>query len=78
MLTGAARECVKQISCCADRRATAPFASTASPRDRFPKKKDTKLADNYVIDALVATGKFIATKEICPKSGRLCKAVRLA
>ncbi len=47
-------------------------------RDRFPHKKDTKLADNYVIDALVATGKFTATKEICPKSGRLCKAVRLA
>ena len=47
-------------------------------RKLFPKKKDTKLADNYVIDALLKTGKFIATKEICPDSGRLCKAFRLA
>jgi hypothetical protein len=47
-------------------------------RERFPKKRDTKLADNYVIDALVATGRFIATKEYCSTSGRLCKAIRLA
>ena len=47
-------------------------------RERFSKKKDTKLADNYVVDALVETGKFIATKEYCPTSGRLCKAIRLA
>lgn len=47
-------------------------------RKRFPKKRDTKLADNYVIDALVETGKFIATKEYCPDSGRLCQAIRLA
>lgn len=47
-------------------------------RKRFPKKRDTKLADNYVIDALVETRKFIATKEYCPDSGRLCKAIRLA
>ncbi|MBB5371071.1 MULTISPECIES: hypothetical protein [unclassified Janthinobacterium] len=46
-------------------------------RKRFPKKRDTKLADNYVIEALLETGKFIATREICPDSGRLCKAIRL-
>ncbi|WP_143450388.1 hypothetical protein [Janthinobacterium sp. BJB446] len=47
-------------------------------RKRFPKKRDTKLADNYVIDALVETGKFIAAKDFCPESGRLCKSIRLA
>lgn len=47
-------------------------------RKRFSKKRDTKLADNYVIDALLKTGKFIITKEECPDSGRLCKALRLA
>ena len=47
-------------------------------RKRFPKKRDTKLADNYVIDALLKTGKFIITKEECPDSGRLCKSIRLA
>ncbi|MRV73554.1 hypothetical protein GJ700_17720 [Duganella sp. FT92W] len=46
-------------------------------RKRFPKMQDTKLADNYVIDALVETGKLAATKEICPDSGRMCKAIRL-
>lgn len=46
-------------------------------RKRLPKKRDTKLADNYLIDALLKTGKFTATKEICPDSGRLCKAIRL-
>ncbi|SFV16548.1 hypothetical protein [Pseudoduganella namucuonensis] len=47
-------------------------------RNRFPKMQDTKLADNYVIDALVETGRFTATKERCPDSGKLCKAIRLA
>lgn len=47
-------------------------------RKRFPKKRDTKLADNYVIDALLKTGKFVATKEECPDSGRLCKSIRIA
>lgn len=47
-------------------------------RKRFSKKRDTKLADNYVIDALLQTGKFIITKEECPDSGRQCKAIRLA
>lgn len=47
-------------------------------RKRFPKKQDTKLADNYVIDALLKTGKFTATNDICPDSGRLCKSIRLA
>ncbi|KHA80266.1 hypothetical protein NC77_02380 [Janthinobacterium lividum] len=47
-------------------------------RKRFPKKQNTKLADNYVIDALLKTGKFTATNDICPDSGRLCKAIRLA
>ena len=47
-------------------------------RKRFPKKQDTKLADNYVIDALLKTGKFTATNDICPDSGRFCKSIRLA
>lgn len=47
-------------------------------RKRFQIKKDTKLADNYVVEALVATGNFVVAKEICPESGRLCKAIRLA
>lgn len=46
-------------------------------RKRFPKKQDTKLADNYVIDALLKTGRFVATKEKCPDSGRSCKSIRL-
>lgn len=47
-------------------------------RKRFPKRQDTKLADNYVIDALLKTGKFTVTNDICPDSGRLCKSIRLA
>jgi hypothetical protein len=46
-------------------------------RKRFPRKQDTKLADNYVIDALVKTERFEVTKDRCPDSGRLCKAIRL-
>jgi hypothetical protein len=47
-------------------------------RKRFSKKQDMKLADNYVVDSLVKTGKFAVAEEICPDSGRLCKAIRLA
>lgn len=47
-------------------------------RKQFSKKQDTKLADNYVVDALVETGKFIAVKDFCPESGKLCKSIRLA
>jgi hypothetical protein len=46
-------------------------------RQRFPKKKDTKLADNYLVEALVATGKFEMSKEFFSESGRRCKAIKL-
>lgn len=47
-------------------------------RITFPQKCDTKLADNYVLDALVSTGKFeIAPKLTCPTSGELCKGLKL-
>ena len=47
-------------------------------RTTFPAKCDMKLADNYVLDALVRTGKFvIATNLKCPTSGQLCKGLRL-
>lgn len=47
-------------------------------RNYFPEKRDTKLADNYVLDALVRTGQFeFAPKLKCPTSGRLCKGLRL-
>jgi hypothetical protein len=46
-------------------------------RKRFSEKKYTKLADNYVVDALIATGKFEMSKEICPESGRRCKSIKL-
>lgn len=47
-------------------------------RNTFHKKRDTKLADNYVIDALVRTGLFEFAPQLeCPTSGRLCKGLRL-
>ena len=56
---------------------TKPLSLDVWLRNYFPQKRDTKLADNYVIDALVKTGKFIAKREECPKTGRRCKAIRL-
>jgi hypothetical protein len=46
-------------------------------RHRFTHLCNIKLADNYVVDALVGTGKFEIVKEVCPDSRRLCKSVRL-
>lgn len=46
-------------------------------RRRFPQLCNNKLADNYVLEALVNTGRFEIVKEVCPDSGRLCKSVRL-
>jgi hypothetical protein len=46
-------------------------------RHKFYKIQDTKLADNYVLDALVATGLFEISKEICPNSDRPCKSIKL-
>lgn len=46
-------------------------------RHRFTHLCNTKLADNYVVDALVGTGKFEIVRETCPDSGRPCKSVRL-
>ena len=46
-------------------------------RHRFPRLRNTKLADNYVLYALVGTKKFELVREACPESGRLCKSVRL-
>jgi hypothetical protein len=47
-------------------------------RTTFPKKCDTKLADNYVLDALALTWRFeILEKLQCPDSGMLCKGLRL-
>ncbi|SFV17154.1 hypothetical protein [Pseudoduganella namucuonensis] len=56
---------------------TKPHSLDVWLRTRFSKMQDTKLADNYVIDALVETGKFVAAEDKCPKSGRLCKSIRL-
>ena len=46
-------------------------------RYKFFKLQDTKLADNYVLDALVATGLFEISEEICPSSGKPCKSIKL-
>jgi hypothetical protein len=47
-------------------------------RSRDVENKDTKLADNYVLAALAATGRFrVVENLICPDSGRLCKGVEL-
>ena len=62
-----------------------PLASHSKPqsldvwlRITFPKKCDTKLADNYILDALVSTGKFVFVQQLeCPTSGNFCKGLRL-
>lgn len=46
-------------------------------RERTPNR-DTRQAENSVLDALVATGRFeIVDNLICPDSGEECKGVRL-
>jgi hypothetical protein len=46
-------------------------------RHRFTRLCNIKLADNHVLDALVAMGKFEIGKDVCPDSSRECKAVRV-
>ena len=46
-------------------------------RNTFPTRRDTRLAENSVLDALVGTRKFEVVKEVCPDSGRPCKSIRL-
>lgn len=46
-------------------------------RHRFTRLCNMKLADNYVVDALVGTGRFEIVREACPDGGRPCKSVRL-
>jgi hypothetical protein len=44
----------------------------------FGVNRDTKQADNDVLDALVATGLFLIDNNlICPDSGERCKGIRL-
>jgi hypothetical protein len=57
---------------------TKPQSLDAWLRRRFPLRRDTKLADNDVAGALVATGLFEVVKGLtCPDSGRPCKGLRL-
>jgi rRNA-processing protein FCF1 len=56
---------------------TKPHSLDVWLRTRFPKKEDTKLADNCVLNALVKTKKFVITEERCLDSERLCKAIGL-
>ena len=45
---------------------------------QFAANHDTKQAENSVLEALVATGRFqIVNKLVCPDSGRYCKGLRL-
>jgi hypothetical protein len=47
-------------------------------RDHHSRHPDTMQAVTSVIDALVATGLFVAEEELlCPDSGRHCKGIRL-
>lgn len=57
---------------------TKPASFDVWLRNRFPEKRYMKLTDNYVINLLVATGNFTVAKDKCPKTGRLCKSIRLA
>ncbi|HUW13938.1 MAG TPA: hypothetical protein VM537_29715 [Anaerolineae bacterium] len=57
---------------------TKPHSLDVWLRRRFPSRQDTKLADNEVVHALVATGLFQVIKRLpCPDSGRRCKGLRL-
>ena len=57
---------------------TKPHSLDVWLRRRFPSRQDTKLADNEVVHALVATGLFQVVKGLrCPDSGRRCKGLRL-
>jgi hypothetical protein len=48
-------------------------------RTNFAQDKDTKQAENFVIDELVATGSFVIDINLrCPDSGRRAKGLRLA
>ena len=45
---------------------------------QFAANRDTKQAENSIIDKLEATGLFRATQRLlCPDSGRLCKGLVL-
>lgn len=46
-------------------------------RTIFPTHKDTKLADNDVIDQLTKTGLFTSGNFLCPESNRLCFGIQL-
>lgn len=47
-------------------------------RKYFPVKRDTKLADNYVLDALVRTERFEIVKKLeCPDTKIKCKGIRV-
>lgn len=47
-------------------------------RQNHANNRDTKQAENSVLEALAATGQFtVATGLLCPDSGACCKGVRL-
>jgi hypothetical protein len=47
-------------------------------RRNYANNRDTKQAENSVLNALVATGLFtVATRLRCPDSGSYCKGIRL-
>jgi hypothetical protein len=62
----------------------ASYASHTKPKSldywlrQHASNRDTKQAENSVLDALVATGLFRIEKQLdCPDSGRKCKGLRL-
>lgn len=47
-------------------------------RAQFAHNRDTKQAENFLIDALVASGSFVIDRNLrCPDSGRIAKGLRL-
>lgn len=63
---------------------TCAFADHTKPQSldywlrQYADNRDTKQADNDVIDKLVATGLFEVVHDLeCPDSGEVCKGIRL-
>lgn len=60
-------------------RHTKPHSLDYWLRQNFAHNRDTKQAENTVIEALVASGLFIRASRLkCPDSGSYCKGIQLA
>ena len=46
-------------------------------RENFANNKNTKQAENVVIERLVKTGLFREGKFTCPDSGKICKGIEI-